>query len=81
MPVAGRPVRCRAPNENHVDEWIAHTYQAMIETWQREIVPGLLLGRAITFTVHASPNQPARFDCSQHFKDPAWPATNNQRKQ
>lgn len=75
MPVAGRPVRCRAPqSENHVDEWIAHTYQAMIETWQREIVPDLLLGRAITFTIHAAPNQPARFDCSQHFRDPGWPA-------
>lgn len=70
-----------------MDEWIAQTYQAMIETWQQEIVPGLLLGRAITFTIHAAPNQPARFDYSQHFRDPGLsasqkPAPNTtQRKQ
>ena len=69
-------------NENHVDEWIAHTRQMMIETWEQEIVPVLLMGRAITYTVHASPQQPARFDCSQHFRDPAWPAApGTQRKQ
>lgn len=64
-----------------MDEWIAHTYQVMIETWEREVVPALVLGRAITFTIHASPKLPAKFDCSQHFKDSSWPATNNQRKQ
>ena len=79
---SGRPPGATPGNQTRtMDEWIAHTYQAMIETWQREIVPGLMQGRAITFTIHASPNQPARFDCSQHFKDPAWPASSNQRKQ
>ena len=83
---SGRPPGAMPGTQTRtMDEWIAQTYDAMIEAWQREIVPGLLLGRAITFTIHAAPNQPARFDFSQHFKDPKWPAhttpAGQQRKQ
>lgn len=74
-PVAGRPVRRRAPRiETHVDDWLRYTYGMLLEVWQREIVPDLLAGRAVSLTVHAVANQPLKFDCHQSFKDRNWPA-------
>ena len=55
------------------DEWLAYSAAMILETWQREIVPALLAGRAARMTINADVGSPLKFECTHFFKDRNWP--------
>ncbi len=64
-----------------MDDWLSYLVTLTLETLQRDVVPALLAGRAVSFTIHAAPNQPIKFDCAWHSRDHNWPPPQPQRKQ
>lgn len=79
MPGAGRLGRCQATRGSHMDDWLSYLYALTVETLQRDVVPDLMAGRAVTFTMHVVANQPIKFECSRHFKDRNWPPPAEQK--
>ena len=72
MPVAGRRVRCPLPQVG-MDEWLQYSAEMLQEIWQRDIVPGLLAGRAVRLTINAEAMSPLKVEASQFYKDKNWP--------
>lgn len=56
-----------------MDDFLSYLYELTLETLQRDVVPDLLAGRAVTLTLHIVANQPVKVECSRNFKDRNWP--------
>jgi hypothetical protein len=56
-----------------MDEWLAYSAGAILEAWQRDLVPALLAGRAVRLTIDANAGLPLKIEAAQFYKDKHWP--------
>lgn len=56
-----------------MEEWLIYSAAMLQEIWQRDIVPGLLAGRAVRLTINAEAMAPLKVEASQFYKDKNWP--------